>query len=363
LALLVHKTAVNLATCRCALLTIAEATMSDIGKIRLIHDLGQEFNLSASHFELLKSQLASGDKDIVSRFAHGFEVEDWFHALYSLMTWSMLIHGLNQNQLPPWSKAKYQVPDFLALIEATSLEHLPLLIEVKRVQKPKQKLEIPEKQFAIAQKYSERLGMPLVYAVYWDSFSAWSINTPDTFGKKSSKRKLLLVQAFEMDCSLLFGDIPFLITEQITRTTVYRKGARSDSGIYDRDFGQLVSDVVTFRGQEFDLNTMETSIFNAGPEFATTRTVEADGMTTVSSATSEISLNRFSVWITRLLSLYDQKVTDDFALACGHEIQELMKRLDMPQPFTFSYDRTPQVTDLQERFLGRKRGESPVKPR
>ena len=182
--------------------------MPDITKHRALYDVKQNFNVDGELFSSLAAQLTEEDQSRIDRFFSGFEIEEWFEAIFGIMPWSHLLHGLSQRQLPSRSKATLQVPDFTAFVEASTFKSKPLLIEVKRVSGKKQTLKLRKTQVYPTRTYANTLGVPLVYAIYWDLLRAWTLNTHDSFENKSSTFKISLATAFEFDCSLIFGECP-----------------------------------------------------------------------------------------------------------------------------------------------------------
>src|SRR4051812_19931106 len=104
----------------------------EIEKLRVLHDLHNQFDVPDGLRQTLESQLSPADQGRVERFMNGFRIEDWFEWIFCSMPWVKLVHGLDQQHFPPQSKEIYQVPDFLLLVETSSLKHQPLLVEVKR---------------------------------------------------------------------------------------------------------------------------------------------------------------------------------------------------------------------------------------
>ena len=172
----------------------------EIEKHRVLHDLSTQFELPEEVESLLKGQLSPDDQSRLERFVAGFEIEDWFEWIFSAMHWCQLIHGLDQQQFPKRSKSTYQVPDFLMFVETSSMNHQPLLIDVKRVPYQKETLKIQSSQLELLQSYADRLAAPFLFAVYWEKFNAWTLNTPGSFRENKSTRKLSLYRALELDC-------------------------------------------------------------------------------------------------------------------------------------------------------------------
>jgi hypothetical protein len=195
----------------------------EIEKLRVLHDLQNQFDVADSVKSILEAQLSAVDQARIERFVGGFKIEDWFEWIFSAMPWAVLIHGLDQQQFPSRSKEKYQVPDFLTLVETTALSHQPLFVEVKRVPHQKTTLTLQDSQIALCESYASVLNIPLVFAIYWEKLNGWTLNTPDTFERKASTRKLPMTTAFEIDCGLILGDVSYLVPQSLTRVSRFDK--------------------------------------------------------------------------------------------------------------------------------------------
>jgi hypothetical protein len=185
--------------------------VSDIERIRIIHELTQSFDVSADVVDGLRRQVSEPLRQNIDRFFRGLEVEDLFTTVFQSLPWTTLAHGLGQKQFPLESKAAYQVPDVVLFCEAGNLEHYPLLVDAKRVTGQKKSCELMPKQVDGLLAYADRIGHPLLFAIYWDIAAAWTLNTPDSFEKKASTLKLRIENAAANNCSMIAGDISFLI--------------------------------------------------------------------------------------------------------------------------------------------------------
>jgi hypothetical protein len=122
--------------------------VSDIARIRILHDLSSFFKIDEATIDLLKQQLDPSLRDQIGRFFQGYSTEQSFQLLFAFLPWVKLIHGLAQLQLPRESKTVYQVPDYAVLCETYTRTDKPLLAETKRVKKNKQSLEVMAKRLS-----------------------------------------------------------------------------------------------------------------------------------------------------------------------------------------------------------------------
>lgn len=321
----------------------------EIEKFHVLHKLENEFDVSDDVRQSLHAQLNEEDQDRISRFMEGFEIEDWFRWTFSAMPWAHLIHGLHQQQSPVRSKSEFQVPDYLTVFEASDLTLQPLLVEVKRVSGMKMTLEIQESQIGLCEKYASTLNIPLVYAVYWQRHSAWTLNTPDSFVPKSSTRKLELTTAFELDCGTVLGDISFLIPQSIARVTVFDHQAPPD-GIRHETLGTLVSDDIRVGDREFALTTVETAAVDSILSMRDVSKTVDGSKTTISQRLDENYLTKLSNWITRHLAIFGITPTEEHSNVSAHTITNLMEKLECTRCHMFPTGRTPQISQLDQVF-------------
>jgi hypothetical protein len=320
--------------------------VADIGKQRLIHQLHQHFNIPEELATALTGQLTADDQNALARFSKGFKAEDWFAILFSELPWTVLLHGLEQNQLPVASKSQYQVTDFLVLAETTSLAHVPLIVEVKRVAAKKRSLSIRSNQALLSEQYSEKIGIPLLYATYWDGFGVWTVNTPDSFEQKSSRRKLEMLRALELDCSGAFGDVSYLISPPITRTLTF-SAKRDIAKAQHRKHGTLQTDLVTKGDHQIELELMQSAAFDAIFEMKESDVSKVGDTTTVSEFLHNTCLLKLSWWVSRHLAMFGALPEPKYVNMSMYMIAELTEQLGIPYVHMFPPPVTPQIAQLQ----------------
>jgi hypothetical protein len=268
------------------------------------------------------------------------------------MPWTRLLHGLSQRQVPTQSKTNFQVPDFYAVIETSTLTFEPLLIEVKRVTGEKQSLKLRKSQVTPTKAYADVLGIPLVYAIYWDSLGAWTLNTIDSFEKKSSTFKISNSAAFEFDCSLIFGDVCYLVTQQLRRSQTFTTLAPVESlHVIHESFGRLISDEIDVDGKSTSLSGVQPAILDAMLGFTETSVTKDGPRTNIRSTIHDNFLFRLSAWITRYLGLCKIAPTEPYTNAAAHEIIRLMEQIGIPQKLMYPTGRTDELAKLDSRFL------------
>jgi hypothetical protein len=330
--------------------------MSDVGKYRTYHDLVERFQVTPEHLANLESQLQ--DKETLARFRSGFQVEGWFQSVFCALPWTDLVHSLDQEQFPSQSKGEFQVPDYLAIVETSELVQRPILVEVKRRQGRKQSLRVRTSQFDLTQKYAERIGLPLVYATYWDVYDCWTVNTPDTFEDKGASKKLTLLSAVERDCSLIFGDVTMLLLDPMHRVQVWDKSLESDCAVHHVDYGILVEDTVTYRGETFTLNPVETAALDSAASWKDVQLSRSGERTEVQRLREGPEAIRLSTWITRNLAMYRRLPSEQDAHFSASVVCDLRERLKLAQHDIFPWDESGELGALQEAFLTTKKGDA-----
>lgn len=103
----------------------------------------------------------------VRQLERGLPAEDEFIAVCTWLGKTKLIHKLDQQQSPPSSTDRLQVPDLLARFAAAG----PFLIEVKSKKKPK--LSFTPEYLGRLQAYADLLGLPLLIA--WKFLGVWTL--------------------------------------------------------------------------------------------------------------------------------------------------------------------------------------------
>ncbi len=323
----------------------------EIEKLRVLHNLQNQFDVTDGFKSALKAQLSEDDQNRIGRFVVGFKIEDWFEWIFSAMPWSLLIHGLDQQQFPSRSKESFQVPDFLMLVETTALTHQPLLVEVKCVPRQKETLKIQGSQIDLCQNYATALNIPLVFAIYWEKLSGWTLNTPDTFKGKASTRKLPMTKAFEFDCSLILGDVSYFVPQSLTRISRFDKKGVSESSVRHEKYGRLVSDVAVLGNNRIEMNRRESAAIDSMVPMNIDEKRLANGQTELLKNLNENYMLKLSSWITRHLSLLNTKPTEQYANVSAHVISDLMNNLGCTLCHMFPYGRSNELKRLERLFM------------
>lgn len=244
------------------------------------------------------------------------------------------------------------MPDFLLLVETSRLESRPLLVEVKRVPRRKAKLELRGNQMRLCESYAAALQIPLVYAIYWERFSAWTLNTPDVFGGRSATRRLPAESAFETDCGLILGDISYLVPPALARVSRYSAQGTADDVSEHAEFGQRVSDVVSLGEKTVEMDELESAAVDSILTMTRVhRASPGDGQTELVERPDGPYLLKLSSWINRHLAIFDVEPSEQHANLSAHVIARLMEKLACPPLHSFPMERSVQMRELADVFL------------
>lgn len=328
---------------------------SEIEKARLLHDVKQNFTLSDDVSEAMARQLAAPHQANIARFLRGYEIEDWFGFIFAGLPWVRLIHDLGQRQMPSESKSAYQVPDYLVLCETSRLTNRALLVEVKRVGGKKNSLKLSKAQVVLSREYARVVGLPLVFAIYWESLNAWTINTPDSFEKKTSTLKLSLPTALALDCALVFGDISFFVNSQLVRHQLYSRRKECATSVQHKDYGFMVSDSVTADRRSSKLEPVESAALDCMFDWAIGEVKRDGDGTTLCEATDALYLPKSSSWITRHLAMFHKRPDEAFAKMSFNVVAFLMEKLAFPRFHMFPWNsKIADIRQLADLFFGQK---------
>lgn len=148
--------------------------------------------------------------DRVRRLAHGLPAEDELSVILSWLGNCLLIHKLDQMQIPPASKGQYRVPDLLAIFEHQG-RVIPVLIEVKKSRK--HSISWRPDFFEGLRRYGQVLNLPVLVAWKVSTLGAWLLVDLDRFQQLEKNHKLTLATAMKANLlGLLGGD--FTVTFQ-----------------------------------------------------------------------------------------------------------------------------------------------------
>ena len=163
--------------------------------------------------------------DDLDRVVRGRNAEQEFAALLSWLGKVLLVHPLDQQFSPPRAKARYAVPDLLAVFESHG-QPQPFLIEVKTTRskvaslvKHEPRLKISGRDISSLRGYSNAIGIPLLIAWKNSAFGAWSIFEVRHLKKTKTNYSIGLFEALQQSlmCELA-GDFSFVFREQVGLT-------------------------------------------------------------------------------------------------------------------------------------------------
>ncbi|WP_156169773.1 hypothetical protein [Sphingobacterium sp. IITKGP-BTPF85] len=329
--------------------------MDDINKIKVIHGIKNKFSVDDTTLKKFIEQIDSSDfKDNIERFFRGYKVEDNFHILFSAMPWVKLIHELGQNQLPTLSKEVYQVPDFTILFETSKKENKPILLEVKSVKGESQSLEVMTKQLNACVEYSKILGIPFLYAIYWDKYQTWTFNAIENFEVKTKKNKIKFFDAIKNDMSVIVGDMTFVISQPIYRKTVCDNSITDSEKPQHEKFGAIVSDSVSLNNVDFiDIESLESAIIDSSIKMKIIdRKTDGDKTTIIEVSDSNYFL-KLSTLTLRHLAIFKVELNEQYADMSRRIIIEFFKKLKVSQSISIPNTKTPTSNTLYNQAFGK----------
>lgn len=165
---------------------------------RLIQDVLAELGYDAD---------AAAVAERVRRLDIGLPVEDEFSVVCAWLGKCLLLHKLDQHQVPVASKHKFQVPDLLAKF-STQTGKAPVLIEVKS--KNDKLLSFKPDYLKRLQNYADLVDMPLLVA--WKFHSVWMLFEARHMKKANKNFNITLNTAMQENLlGVLAGDVAYKI--------------------------------------------------------------------------------------------------------------------------------------------------------
>ncbi|OGO22377.1 MAG: hypothetical protein A2Z28_02385 [Chloroflexi bacterium RBG_16_51_9] len=171
----------------------------------------------------------------VRQLQRGLPKEDEFVALCLWMQKCPLIHKLEQEQFPDLSKEKYQVPDFLTVLNVSN-KHIPVLIEVKKTDDVKTKFTAA--YHARLTSYAKLLKLPLLIAWHIEKFNMWCLFDVERMQKQKTAFHIDFSTAIKNNLlGVLFDDV--IIKLKPENKILFRVRKDPGSEVRDTDTGEL----------------------------------------------------------------------------------------------------------------------------
>jgi len=322
--------------------------MEDINKIKLIHGIKNSFSVDDNTMNKFIEQIESSDlRGNIERFFRGYTVEDAFHILFSAMPWVKLIHELGQSQLPTLSKETYQVPDFTIFFETGKKEQKPILLEVKSVKGDSQSLEVMTRQMYACIAYSKIVGIPFLYAIYWQKYQTWTFNAVENFHARSKKYRIKFLDAFKNDLSVVVGDITFVISQPIYRKTVCDHSITDAEKSQHKKFGTIFSDSVSMDNQNFIvIQSFESAIIDSSIKMKIIDTKKDGDKTTITEMSDSNYFLKLSTATLRHLAIFGVELNEQYADLSRRMIIEFFKKLNITRSYAIPNSKTPTSDTL-----------------
>lgn len=306
--------------------------ISNIEKIKTVHDLKSNFNISKDMQHDLFKQVASkpSTKEIERHFK-GFEAEDIFRFIFSALPWSKLIIQLDQEQLPIYSKENYQVPDFLMFYEDNKLNDNPVLIEVKSVDESKIKLKLIGKQVDNLLNFSNRIQIPLVFAIYWKKYSAWIITSIEYFEKRGNKYIIDFEQSFKNDLSIFTSHYSFIVPDNLFIRTTYQDNIPYPDAFMNKDHGFIFKEEISMDNIHYiPIERIEAALLCS---FLNLKIIHKhkEKDTIIIKKNNSNFIARPSYVIMKFLSLSNTEINAKYSVFAAHVLFNLFNKLSLKE--------------------------------
>lgn len=159
--------------------------------------------------------------DKIEQLKRGLPKENEFTSLCLWMNKCALIHKLDQEQMPKWTKDHYQVPD-LFIVFRNDDTLLPVLVEVKSTED--MKLTFSGNYYKKIKAYARLNRLPILIAWKVNKIGMWFLVDIDNFEKKQSAYHLDFGKAMvENLLSFLVGDFSIHFRPGIKLLLKYKK--------------------------------------------------------------------------------------------------------------------------------------------
>ncbi|MCD9489399.1 hypothetical protein GLP30_02125 [Photobacterium phosphoreum] len=264
---------------------------------RLIHESLEQLGWTADAEALAKK---------VKRLDIGLPLEDEFSVLCGWLGQCKLIHKLDQQQYPIFSKDEFQVPDLFATFNLDG-KNVPVLIEVKS--SLKNVLSFTPQYIGKLKAYSNLLNLPILIA-WKNKFGIWTLNSLDSF--QQAKKNYNLNINDSMCNSLmghLVGDFAYSLGAGAGVHIQAKKTKLVDVEVVKKDtqwhenWETVIDDVyfTSYDGEKFrDLSTLAQQVFYAWD--LSEETTVTDSHLTFHNVCQESSILFAQMALTRVLA-------------------------------------------------------------
>jgi len=327
---------------------------NEIHKAQILHDLKENFEVPEELLNTFISQIENDNvRDNISRFFKGYTIEDNFSYTFSSLPWIKLLHAVEQKQYPTSSKEKFQVSDYFIFYENSKNEIYPLSIEVKSVTGTKETLKnIMPVQLQNCLHYSEILNATLLYAIYWENFNLWTLNTFEHFERKTSNYKLSFENAYKNDISIILGDLNYVIDSPIYRKTTYNTSQSNLEKVHHAKFGEILKDEVSLDESDgfIEINQAESAIIDsfAKMEVISEKNINGVDILEVLEKSKGVYIPKLSTLIVSHIAVFNLELNNEYCETSRRLIIEFMKKLKIKSSFQIPKIKTPITDSLFE---------------
>jgi hypothetical protein len=213
-------------------------------------------------------------------------------------------------------------------------------VEVKSVAGRKKNLKLMRKQVQSCVEYAYTSSHPLVFAIYWEGWNLWTLNSVDQFESQGKNLKLFLEAAIKNDLSTILGNPTF-------RIPILRRVTVCDSAIHDVQkpqheiYGTVVSDcLIVEENTCIPLSYMDGSVFDSFSKLKEVSVESKENKTLIieeSCSKQNIKLLSIIMAYTAFMAPVYGKDNSRFSL---HFIMDFLEKLGFPYSFSMPSENT-----------------------
>lgn len=169
-----------------------------------------------------------------------------------------------------------------------------------------------------------------MYAIFWEKYQTWTLNSVENFEPKTKKHKIKLFDAFKNDLSIIVGDITFVISQPIYRKTICDKNITDSTKAQHEKFGVIISDSVSVDNINYvEIDAIESAIIDSTIKMKIIDTEEDVNETTIIEISDSNYFLKLSTLILRYSAVFGIELNEQYADFSRITIIEFFKKLNI----------------------------------
>jgi hypothetical protein len=169
-----------------------------------------------------------------------------------------------------------------------------------------------------------------LYAIFWEKYQTWTLNSVENFEPKTKKHKIKLFDAFKNDLSIIVGDITFVISQPIYRKTICDKNITDSTKAQHEKFGVIISDSVSVDNINYvEIDAIESAIIDSTIKMKIIDTEEDVNETTIIEISDSNYFLKLSTLILRYSAVFGIELNEQYADFSRITIIEFFKKLNI----------------------------------